>query len=179
MPLPPMISYFHKPLMLSLEVPDGWVRAKRPGNALELFGPEENNYRTNLVLNTHTINSVAPDNFAQLIQASYFSGNLENELDQLTMVEHGEFMLDGYPAFQARMHWVGHNDSGESLPLTQLDVLILVDQATVYEIHAYALQALEETEIPVLEHMLGSIRIIPSRPNTPEEKPYQFEISPN
>lgn len=179
MPLPPMISYFHKPLMISLEVPDGWARARLPGSALELFGPEVNNYRTNLTITTHLMGSTAPDNFEQLIRASYFSGNLENELDQLTVVESGEFLLDGYPAFQIRLHWVGHNDSGANLPLTQLDVLIRVDQETVFEIHAYALQALEETEIPALEHMLGSIRIIPQRPKLPEEKPYQFEISPN
>ncbi|MBN9391021.1 MAG: hypothetical protein J0I20_23535 [Chloroflexi bacterium] len=179
MPLPPMISYFHKPLMISLEVPDGWARARLPGSALELFGPEVNNYRTNLTITTHLMSTTAPESFEQLIRASYFSGNLENELDQLTVMESGEFLLDGYPAFQIRLHWVGHNDSGANLPLAQLDVLIRVDGETVYEIHAYALQALEESEIPVLEHMVGSIRIIPQRAKPPEEKPYQFEISPN
>lgn len=178
MPLPPMISYFHKPLMISLEVPDGWARSRQPGS-LELFGPEVNNYRTNLIINTHPINSNEFDTFEQLVQASYFSGNLENELDQVSVVESGEFLLDGLQAFQIRLHWVGHNASQDNLPLTQLDVLVKVDRETVYEIHAYALQALEETEIPALEHMLGSIRIIPQRPKSPDEKPYQFEISPN
>ncbi len=178
MPLPPMISYFHKPLMVSLEAPDGWARARHPGTTLELIGPEVQDYRTNLIINTHTINSNAPDSFDQLIQASYFSGNMENELDQFSMVENGQFFLDGYRAFQARMHWLGHNDNGDSLPLTQLDVLILVDQDTVYEIHAYALQELEETEIPVLEYMLGSIRLIPPKAQL-ETEPYHFEISPN
>lgn len=179
MPLPPMISYFHKPLMISLEVPDKWARTRLPGSALELFGPEVDNYRTNVTFSTYIQTTPAPDNFDRLIQASYFSGNLENELDQLSVVESGEFLLDGYRAFQIRFHWTGHNDSGGNLPLTQLDVLIRLDQETVYEIHAYTLQALEETEIPVLEHMLGSIRIIPQRAKPPEEKPYQFEISPN
>lgn len=178
MSLPPMISFFHKPLMVSLEVPDGWARASLPGMALELFGPEVNNYRTNVTFNTHNINSTAPDNFEQLIQASYFSGNMQNELDQFSLVESGEFLLDGYQAFQARMHWVGHNDKGENLPLTQLDVLIMVDQGMVYEIHGYALQKLEESEILVLEHMLGSIRLIPPK-TQPDEEPYQFELSPN
>lgn len=178
MPLPPMISFFHKPLMVSLEVPDSWARAKHPGMTLELIGPEVKDYRTNVTFDTHPINSNAADSFDQLIQASYFSGNMENELDQFSMVESGEFLLDGYRAFQARMHWVGHNDRGDSLPLTQLDVLVLVDQDTVYEIHAYALRELEETEIPVLEYMLGSIRLIPPKAQ-PEDEPYHFELSPN
>lgn len=178
MPLPPMLSFFHKPLMLSLEVPDGWARTRHPGPTLEIFGPEVKDYRTNILFDVHPMTSDAPDSFDQLVQASYFGGNMESELDQYSLVESDLFVLDGCRAFQARFHWVGHNDAGANLPLTQLDVLLLVAPATVYEIHAFALRELEDTELPLLEYILGSIRLLPPKPPA-EKEPYHFEISPN
>ena len=38
MPLPPMISFFHKPLMISLEVPEDWARATMPDTILTSLG---------------------------------------------------------------------------------------------------------------------------------------------
>lgn len=178
MSLPRMVSYFHKPLMLSLEVPEDWARAKMPDTILTLFGPEVDNYRTNLGFNLHKkINSAAPDSFDNLINASYFSGNMESALDQFSLVESGKFILDGWTAFQARMHWVAE-EGGAKIALTQLDVLVQVGPDSVYEIHGYTLRQHETVNIPILEHMVGSIRFIPAKPTAADE-PYHFNISPN
>jgi hypothetical protein len=177
MSLPHMVSYFHKPLMLSLEVPEDWARATMPDTILTLFGPEVDNYRTNLGFNLHTINSHLPDSFENLVRLSYFSGSLESSFEQFGLVESGRFTLDGCPAFQARMHWVAE-EKGAKLALTQLDVLAQVGPETVCEIHGYTLQQHETTNIPILEHMLSSIRFIPAKSSAAEE-PYHFNINPN
>jgi hypothetical protein len=177
MPLPPMVSYFHKPLMLSLEVPNTWARAKMPDTELALFGPEVDNYRINLAFNIHQINPNMPGSFDNLIKASYFSGNMERSLEQFHLAESAKFTLDGHEAFQALMQWVGE-EGGTKLALTQLDLLIQTAPDTVYEIHGYTLRQHEVANIPILEHILGSIRIIPQKP-APAEEPYHFNINPN
>lgn len=177
MSLPHMVSYFHKPLMLSLEVPEDWARANMPDTILALFGPEVSNYRTNLGFNLHRLTLATPDNFDNLINASYFSGRMENSFEEFQMVENAKFTLDGLEAFQARMKWVGE-EAGARLALTQLDLLVKISPDTVCEIHGYTLQQFETDNIPVLEYMLGSIRFIQPKPVT-KEQPYHIEISPN
>ncbi len=177
MPLPPMVSYFHKPLMLSLEVPNSWARAKMPDTVLALFGPEVDNYRTNLAFSIHQLDPNIFNSFDNLIKASFFSGNMERSLEQLHLAESANFTLDGHEAFQALMQWVGEED-GAKIALTQLDLLIKVAPDTVYEIHGYTLRQHEVVNIPVLEYMLGSIRLIPAQA-APVEQPYHIEINPN
>jgi hypothetical protein len=163
--------------MFSLEVPNNWAKARMPDAVLSLFGPEVDNYRMNVSVSIHQINPHLPDSFDNLIQASYFSGNMERSLDQFHLAESAKFTLDGHEAFQALMQWIGEED-GVKVALTQLDVLMKVNPDTVYEIHAYTLRQHEVTNIPILEHILGSIRIIPPKP-APVEEPYHFDISPN
>lgn len=177
MALPPMITYFYKPLMLSLEVPTNWAKAKLPDADLNLFGPEIDNYRMNLTFNIRKIDADNPESFDELIEASYFSGNMEQSLEQYSLVDSAKFTLDDRDAFQALMHWIGEED-GVKLALTQLDLLIMTEPGKIYEIHGYALRRNEAADIPVLEHILGSIRIIPDKPVLPQE-PYQFNINPN
>jgi hypothetical protein len=196
-----MVSYFHKPLMLSLEVPENWVRATTPDAILILSGPEVDNFRTYVDFNINKINPASPDSFDDSIQATYFSGNMELLYGQFRLVESGKFSLDGYPAFQARMQYVdGKGDAnfdssaqsshwnvrklmlveegGTIMAVTRLDVVVQIDRDTVYEINGYTLQQHETANIPILEHMLGSIRFIPAKPTAAEE-PYHFDINPN
>jgi len=159
--LPPMVSYFHEGLGLSLQVPESWHGQLMEGAHFRILGPEQANFAS--YRPTMDIRAGVPDGqgdewlkgmFAQAgekMAASYPEFHLDRE---------ERFLLSSQePVYVRHYRW---RDQNSGLQFVQLQALMLQDAETLFLINAATLRPLEAEHMPIFETILHSFRLIPA-----------------
>jgi hypothetical protein len=153
--LPPMSSYFNQELQLSLEAPSNWVAGSTGEFQLMLMAPPEKEYRANLGFNVRALDPASQAELDKIIRES--QKKQADTLADYRLNRDATFMLDNRPTYMRFYEW---KDPGLGLHFSQLQALVLVSEDTVYTIDGSSLKELEDKYLPILEHMVSSIRFI-------------------
>lgn len=154
--LPKMSSYFNQELQISLEAPSGWSAGKTDDFELLLIGEPENKYRANLGINVRSLETASQAELEKIIRETQRSQAAN--LNGFRQSRDQTLMVDNRPAYIRFYEW---RDQSLGLQFSQLQALILVTEDTVYTVDGSSLKELEDKYLPILEHMVHSIRFIP------------------
>lgn len=140
---------------LSIEAPEGWQAGGTADFQVLLAAPAEQDYNANLGIN-------------QIQSRNATVEMLENELNNIDQQQAQQYQsykqtalkketVDGAPARLQFYEWL-HPESG--LFFSQLRALILRDPDTLYVVSGSSLKQLEKQYIPLMEHLISSIKFL-------------------
>jgi hypothetical protein len=148
-------------LLVSLQVPHEW-EAVPEEYAVTLHGPADDDYTPTVSLQVGEPEGPGHDWWLDFTEQ--IVGRLMDSSDQFEFVAQREFRLSslGAEAYVVTGHW---RSLDPSVPeTTQLQAWIWAGSTRMYQFSASTAVPHEERDLPVFEHMLGSIRLLPPRP---------------
>lgn len=155
--LPKMVSYFDKNYSISLEIPENWTASSTEDFPLVFFALRENGYRSNLGFSKEILQPPNLEALEALINQTKKSQ--QQEYDDYRMIDEANFLQDGYAAYLQHYQW---QPSDNNSHFSQVFGLILTGPESLFEIDGATLVEMEEKYFPIFDHIIKSIRFIPS-----------------
>ncbi|WGL53220.1 hypothetical protein P5P86_05195 [Nocardioides sp. BP30] len=148
-------------LLLSLQVPDGW-EAEPEEYAVTLRGPSDEDYTPTVTLQEGEPEEPGHDWWLDFTEQ--IVGHLIDSSPGFELVGQREFRLSSLDAevYAVTAHW---ESADPRVPeTTQLQAWIWAGSTRMYSFSASTSVAHEERDLPVFDHMLDSVRLLPARP---------------
>jgi hypothetical protein len=147
-------------ILVSLQVPHGW-EAVPEGYGATLRGPSDADYTPTVTLREGEPEEPGYDWWLDFTEQ--IVGHLIDSSPQFEFVGQDEFRLSsmGAEVYTVVAHW---RSSDPDVPTTaQLQAWIWAGSTRMYQLGASTALAHEERDLPLFEHMLHSIRLLPER----------------
>ncbi|WP_017932830.1 hypothetical protein [Nocardioides sp. Iso805N] len=148
-------------LLVSLQVPHEW-EATPAEYAVTLHGPADADYTPTVTLQEGEPEEPGHDWWDDFTEQ--IVGHLIDSSPEFEFVGQREFLLSslGAEVYVVTARW---HSPDPSVPETfQLQAWIWAGSTRMYQFSASTSAAHQERDLPIFDHMLGSIRLLPARP---------------
>ena len=152
--LPLMQTFYDEILNLMLDLPNGWNVGISPQFPLLIFAPLVNESpEATIGISRSVLEPPDTDGYDALIEAT--------KADQTRVYHHYKHVYDihwrqdSYPAYMQRFTWQSADDNTK---MEQILAMIWAGGDVLYDIHASTTQDCAERLIPIIEHIIKSLK---------------------
>lgn len=158
---PSLVSFAHEGTLVSLLVPEGWEATEVAVNHVRFFGPEQpdhDGYQPTFSILSGEPEGFGEDWFEQFREQSM--ATLRESCTGLALRSNERFTLSSLVEVAATWYdWTPQ----PGMHVSQLHALIPVDALRMYVVNAATLQPLADRDLPIFDHVLRSLRVLPRR----------------
>ncbi|AFZ55796.1 DcrB-related protein [Anabaena cylindrica FACHB-243] len=159
--LPPMATYSHEEIGISISVPENWSGEIISELQFRIFGEPETGFEEYFdeYRSTMSYTLAEPDNtnsgwFETLIKESV--EEMAQDYNEFQLIKEEQFQIANHPAYVRYYEWTEENTG---LRLSQVQSLIKLDDSAFYLINAATLKPLAEKYLPIFNAILQSTQI--------------------
>lgn len=157
---PPLASFAHEGLLLSLLVPDDWEAEEVAPNQVRFFGPEQSDlddYQPTMSFTVGEPEGAGPEWFDGFCAAA--RGRLET-YEGFRLLRHERFQLSSLVPVDATWYeWSPDDD----MTFAQVQALVPVNASRMYLINGATLAPIADSFLPAFDQVLHSMRVLPPR----------------
>lgn len=153
--------FLHSGLGISVEVPEAWSVEGTAIFPLQLFAPETDGYRSNLMFSHERFSPPTPEGVAAFM--SKVRAEQVEQYPGFCRLDEAEQELDGHPALLQHYRW----QPGPPVPdMAQLLAFVVLEPGLLLQVDGATTASLAGELMPALDAVLRTVRIV-GRP-TPE-----------